>query len=77
MMSVMAYHWRVRAMIMAQPRRKMYWMRLVFQDRSLKLNLRENMGSSLTIRMSVMRERMDRPMSVVLLNSKSKSKFGL
>ena len=76
-MSVMAYHWRVRAMIMAQPRRKMYWIRLAFHESSLKLNLRENMGSSLTIKMSVMRERMVKPMSVVLLNSKSKSKFGL
>ena len=56
MISEMAYHWRVRAMMAAQPIRKMYWTQLVFHERSLKLNLSENMGSSLTIRMSVTSE---------------------
>ena len=56
MMSEMAYHWRVAAIIRMQTIRKMYCTRLVFHERSLKLNLSENMGSSLTIRMLVMSE---------------------
>ena len=43
-------------MIAAQPKRKIYCMELVCQERSLKLNLSENIGISLIISMFVIIE---------------------
>ena len=52
----MAYHSNVMTIIAKHPRRNIYCVLLSFHRRFLKLNLSENMGSSLIIKISVTRD---------------------
>ena len=55
-MREMAYHSNVMTIIAKHPRRNIYCVLLSFHRRFLKLNLSENMGSSLIIKISVTRD---------------------
>ena len=67
-MSEMLYQSRAMATMTAHPMRKMYCVLLFFQLISLKLNFRENIGTSLTMSMSVRIEIIIRMIVAELLN---------